>query len=166
VPRPNAKRAIVVEGVVAKRIAKERTDRDWTYEALARKMTAAGCAIQPSAIYKIEKGNPPRRITVAEMVALAEVFDIPIDDLIAPRSIREFVSVLRGHLGLIGLQQKRIADQEGELATAIDVMLDFVDSASNAGIVGDLRDSPRRQDQELVRTIEALRKVVDDERRS
>jgi transcriptional regulator with XRE-family HTH domain len=62
----------------------EREQRGMTYEGLAARMTAAGCSIQPSALYKIEKSNPPRRITVDELVALAAVFDLEIADLLTP----------------------------------------------------------------------------------
>ena len=48
--------------------------RGWSYTGLAQRMTAQGCAIDQSALYKIEKGNPRRRISVDELVALREVF--------------------------------------------------------------------------------------------
>lgn len=44
-------------------------------------MTDAGCPIQGSAIYKIEKADPPRRITVDELVAFATVFETSAVDL-------------------------------------------------------------------------------------
>jgi hypothetical protein len=47
-------------------------------------MTDAGCNIQASAIYKIEKVDPARRITVDELIALARVFGRSIDDLLRP----------------------------------------------------------------------------------
>jgi hypothetical protein len=65
-------------------------------------MTAAGCPIQPSAIYKIEKAEPPRRITVDELVALSTVFDLPIPELLLPpevaadRDLRKLLEAWRG----------------------------------------------------------------------
>jgi transcriptional regulator with XRE-family HTH domain len=81
-PRPNPGRSIASEANLAKRIAFERESRGLSYEGLASLMTARGCAIQGSAIYKIEKGNPPRRVTVDELIALKEVFETTTDDLL------------------------------------------------------------------------------------
>ena len=85
-PRTNT-RPIASEDALARRIAFERSRRDMTYEGLAKRMTDAGCAIQPSAIYKIEKAEPRRRITVDELVAFAEVFDLTLDNLLLPPEI-------------------------------------------------------------------------------
>jgi hypothetical protein len=53
-------------------------------------MTAAGCAIQGSAIYRIDKGEPPRQVTVDELLALADVFDVEnITDLLQPVELIE-----------------------------------------------------------------------------
>lgn len=85
-PRPNGPRAIYSEVGLARRIAFERLGQKppWSYEGLAKRMTDAGCAINASAIYKIEKSDPPRRITVDELVAFSAVFDVPIEDLLVP----------------------------------------------------------------------------------
>jgi len=80
-PRPNQNRTIQAEEVLARRIAHERGVRGWTYEQLADAMTDAGCSIQPSAIYKIEKGQPRRRVTVNELAALSQVWAIPMERL-------------------------------------------------------------------------------------
>lgn len=85
-PRPNKARTLGSERTLAQRIAYEREARDLTYERLADKMTQAGCSIQPSAIYKIEKGDPPRRVTVDELVALANVFEVGLEDMLIPIS--------------------------------------------------------------------------------
>jgi transcriptional regulator with XRE-family HTH domain len=83
-PRPNRPRSIASEDNLARRITYERGRRQMSYAGLAQRMTEVGCAIDQSALYKIEKGNPRRRISVDELVALSEVFAVPIDDLLAP----------------------------------------------------------------------------------
>jgi transcriptional regulator with XRE-family HTH domain len=83
-PRPNKPRSIGAEDVLARRITKERTLRGWTLERLAAEMTAVGCPMQMSGIYKIEKGEPRRRITVDELVALSRLWAIPTDRLLTP----------------------------------------------------------------------------------
>lgn len=105
-PPRNASRSLFSEEGLARRIAFERERRGMSYEGLARRMTDAGCAINQSAIYKIEKGTkrksgevgPPRRITVDELVALAEVFETSVEQLLLPQEAaasEEFASLLR-----------------------------------------------------------------------
>lgn len=81
-PRPNQPRSIASEEALARRIAHEREARGMSYDGLASRMTKAGCPIQPSGLYKIEKAG--RRITVDELVALSQVFNIPVDRLLLP----------------------------------------------------------------------------------
>lgn len=81
-PRPNKGRTIPAESVLALRIAMERKARGWSYEQLADAMTEAGCPIQGSAIFKIEKGEPRRRIAVDELAALSLVWAIPMDKMV------------------------------------------------------------------------------------
>lgn len=81
-PRPNPNRAIAQEAALARRIAYERERAGMTYDGLALRMTKAGCPIQGSAIYKIEKAG--RRITVDELVALALVFETTVPELLRP----------------------------------------------------------------------------------
>lgn len=83
-PRPNPHRSLRSETNLARRIAHERDIRQWTYEGTAKRLTDAGCPIQPSAIYKIEKADPPRRISVDELVAFAAVFETSVEQLLMP----------------------------------------------------------------------------------
>lgn len=80
--RPNQPRTIDAEDRLADRIRIERAARGWTYEQTAEAMTNAGCPIQGSAIYKIEKGEPRRRVTVNELAALSLIWAIPMDRLV------------------------------------------------------------------------------------
>jgi transcriptional regulator with XRE-family HTH domain len=82
--RPNPRRSIGREDNLAARISLERERRGWSYEVLAKKLTDAGCPIQGSAIYKVEKGTPRRRITVDELVALSTVLETSVEDLLTP----------------------------------------------------------------------------------
>ena len=86
-PRQNRPRSIASEANLARRIAYEREQRGWSYAGLASRMTRVGCAIDQSALYKIENGTPRRRISVDELVALSRVFDVPMKDLIVPPEI-------------------------------------------------------------------------------
>jgi transcriptional regulator with XRE-family HTH domain len=84
VPRPNPPRSLQSEENLARRIAYERDRRGWTYESIAKRLTDVGCPIQGSAIYKIEKGNPRRRISVDEFVAFTRIFEVSAADLLIP----------------------------------------------------------------------------------
>lgn len=79
-PRPNQPRSIASEEALAQRITQLREARGWSLEGLASRMTKVGCAIQGSAIYKIEKAG--RRITVDELVGFSEVFGVPVNELL------------------------------------------------------------------------------------
>lgn len=84
-PRQNQPRTVGREDVLAHRVSKLRQEADppLSYEALAARMSAVGCPIQPSALQRIEKGSPRRKVTVDELVAFSQVFGVAIDDLIA-----------------------------------------------------------------------------------
>lgn len=86
-PRINRERTSGAERQLAARVAFERERRGWTYEALAKRMSDAGCAMHATAVFKIEKGDPPRRITVNELVALSEVFGIQVGELLLPPAL-------------------------------------------------------------------------------
>lgn len=92
--RVNQGRTVNAERNLAHRIKLEREDRGWSPEQLARRMTAAGCSIATSSVYRIEDRDKPRKITVDELVALAEVFEVedvrellrPMDDILQGRA--------------------------------------------------------------------------------
>ena len=65
------------KGNLARRVERERREREWSYETLAQRMTGAGCEISKAALYAIERGEPRRRITVDELLAFAAVFELP-----------------------------------------------------------------------------------------
>lgn len=82
--RQNPSRSIGGEANLADRIERELAGRGWSPADLADKLSAVGCPIQTSAIYKIVKGDPPRRITVDELLGLATVFETTPEDLLTP----------------------------------------------------------------------------------
>jgi transcriptional regulator with XRE-family HTH domain len=90
-----------------------------SYAGLAQRMTEVGCAIDASALYKIEKGSPRRRIAVDELVALADVFAVPLGELLAPP---ELLAKRRAMQALETYRQARAAYHAalGELVEAAD----------------------------------------------
>lgn len=69
---------------VAAHIRFERELRGWSTAELARHVTDAGCPISQSAVWRIESGEPRRKISVDELVAFSKVFGKSIGDLLQP----------------------------------------------------------------------------------
>jgi transcriptional regulator with XRE-family HTH domain len=86
-PRVNMLRSLENEQNLARRIAYERERAGQSYAGLAKRMEDAGYPMQSSAIFKIEKGDPPRRITVDELVGFSAVFGVPVSDLLLPPEV-------------------------------------------------------------------------------
>ena len=86
-PRPNKSRGVFAEANLAQRVAHERVARTWSPEGLAVRMAGVGCPINVSAIYRIEQADPPRRITVDELVGFSRVFAIPVEELLLPAAV-------------------------------------------------------------------------------
>jgi transcriptional regulator with XRE-family HTH domain len=146
VPRLNPGRSIASEANLAKRIAYERHQRELSYEGLASLMTEQGCAIQGSAIYKIEKGDPPRRVTVDELVALARVFDVTTDelltrmDLIEKRQAKELIDEVNHLTDLLADLTVRLFNYYSQyFALAVDnpALQEYVDHRLDAAAKGD-----------------------------
>lgn len=93
--------ALGEERNVAQHLRRERERRGWSYEAMAQELRGAGCPLPASAIFKIEKGDPPRRITLTEFLAIARVLEIETDRLLRPpdepdaREIADLLTSLR-----------------------------------------------------------------------
>lgn len=124
-PRPNPLRSIDGEKALAQRIAYEREERGWTYAGLASRMTSVGCPIQASALYKIEKSNPPRGISVDELIALKRVFELELDDLVQPmadkagKQLRHLMVTMQGLL----IERQRL---DAEFKVALTAVQKFV----------------------------------------
>lgn len=120
-PRPNRDRTIEGEANLARRVRMEREARGLSYEALAKRMTDVGCPTHGSALHKIEKADPPRRITVNELVALADVFELSVEDLLTPAAV---LQAKRGRevVRKMGQAEKQLAEAVRGLT---DAYLDY-----------------------------------------
>lgn len=120
-PRQSRERGSGAEANLARRVEYEREKRGLSYEALAKAMTDTGCKIQGSAIYKIEKAEPPRRITVDELTAFADVFtDGNVAELLKPMELVEQERAAELLESLQG-QNRQLAELMGKMFN------DFVD---------------------------------------
>jgi transcriptional regulator with XRE-family HTH domain len=126
VSRPNKPREVFAEDHLAARIAKERKAQTMSLEGLAKRMTDAGCAINQSAIFKIEQGQPRRRITVDELIGFARAFSMSVEDLLtAPELLasKQVAPLLD--------EQRRLIDRRREACQKIDQRLDEIRTELN-----------------------------------
>lgn len=141
-PRPNPARRVTHESMLARRLQYEREKRNLTYESLAQRMTQAGCSMQASAIYKIEKGEPPRRIAVNELMVFAQVFDLDVKeilvspDLAARQEVRSLIdewrTLLSNRARVIQDIDRRDAEIRKELQELLEAGGDGATSALRA----------------------------------
>ena len=117
--RPNQPRSTTAEVNLARRIKFEREQRGWSPAQLAEQMTAIGCSIQTSAIYRIEARENRRRISVDELVTLARVFETSVDDLLRPF---DFVLV------------ERLQKVEVDYLEAVEALADAADDVLRKGV--------------------------------
>lgn len=134
-PRPNPPRDVYAERYLAQRIAREREDRGWTYEGLAARMTAAGCPLNQSAIYKIERAEPPRRITVDELVAYSRVFGLPVESLLLDPDVdaeARLVELLNTWRALVAERAEVVRDFDERIAATTGSIRKLVKGSSRA----------------------------------
>src|SRR5215469_12232384 len=96
--------------LAAKRVRWEREQRGWSTAELARRVTDAGMPIRQQAIWQIENREPPRRISLGEALALAEVFGISIYDLTEPPGL------------LVTAEVRMYFDRASELITHLEAV--------------------------------------------
>lgn len=72
------------EDNAAARVALEREVRGWSTTELAARMTKAGVPLNQTAVWRIENGSPRRKITLDEALGFARVFELSLEELMAP----------------------------------------------------------------------------------
>lgn len=87
-----------VERVAVEQLKRYREQRGLSYQQMASKMREHGSAISGQALHRTEKGDPPRRLTIDDLVAASHVLGVPITRLVAPPSSSELWA-LRTELG-------------------------------------------------------------------
>lgn len=98
-PRKSKAGTLASEDHVADHVRIERERRGWSTAELAARVTEAGCPINQSAVWRIENGNPRRKISVNELIAFSRVFQRPPDELLQPADeTHEEISVIRGDI--------------------------------------------------------------------
>ncbi|MFE2725032.1 helix-turn-helix domain-containing protein [Kitasatospora sp. NPDC059327] len=68
----------------AERVRLEREHLGWSTGELAKRMTAAGCPINQSSVWRIENGEPRRRINLDEAIGFAKVFGLTLEEFLGP----------------------------------------------------------------------------------
>ncbi|MFD5435823.1 helix-turn-helix domain-containing protein [Kitasatospora sp. NPDC127067] len=81
--------AALSEENAAERVRLERELRSWSTGELAKRMTDAGYPINQSSVWRIESGEPRRRINLNEAIGFAKVFDLALEDFLGPSTSPE-----------------------------------------------------------------------------
>jgi transcriptional regulator with XRE-family HTH domain len=99
----------------AERVRLERERRGWSTGELAKRMTEAGYPINQSSVWRIESGEPRRRINLNEAIGFAKVFDLSLEDFLGPSTSPEekIMQELAEHV----VQGYRLAAQGAEFTT-------------------------------------------------
>ncbi len=82
--REDAASTVLSEENAAERVRLERELRGWSTGELAKRMTEAGYPINQSSVWRIESGEPRRRINLNEAIGFAKVFDLALEDFLGP----------------------------------------------------------------------------------
>jgi len=83
--------------------------------------TGDGCPINQTAIWKIENGEPPRRITYDEALAFAAVFDTSLDELsldpevYANKELQRLIDRLKSQVDAMVRTQKEAQESMGSI---------------------------------------------------
>ena len=122
--RNNRPRSIGGERNLAERIRRQRALVGWSPSDLARAMTNAGCSIATSAIYRIEDDENPRKISVDELITLAQVFDTTVESLLTPVEVLDKEKA-QETLKQLDDAQARMIEAIGDTLTGVSTMLDL-----------------------------------------
>ncbi|GAA2992024.1 hypothetical protein GCM10020229_00600 [Kitasatospora albolonga] len=68
----------------AERVRLEREYLGWSTGELAKRMTAAGYPMNQSSVWRIESGEPRRRINLDEAIGFAKVFSLTLEEFLGP----------------------------------------------------------------------------------
>ncbi|MFG2848523.1 helix-turn-helix domain-containing protein [Kitasatospora sp. NPDC048296] len=99
------------------RVRLEREYRGWSTGELAKRMTAAGYPMNQSSVWRIENGEPRRRINLDEAIGFAKVFGLPLEEFLGPPE---------------SSSNKHIAQLTSEVVARYRFLLDLMMSTSEA----------------------------------
>lgn len=126
------------EAGLARHVERLRREREWSYETLAKKMTEAGCAVSKAALYSIEQGDPPRRITVDELLGFSRVFGVSPTRLLLPPDLaaKKEAEALWDQYETA---RRRMVELQRQMDQLEDRILDLVDTDQRAAVLEALR---------------------------
>lgn len=116
-PRTGTDRVRAQERALVRRIKYERELRGWSPAKLAEVMTASGCKMHTSAVYKLEDTEKPRVLTATELIAAAKAFDMTLEELCVPIEL---------------VQKRRAQELIEELEAADERFIEGIESDLNA----------------------------------
>lgn len=106
------------EFFVAVHLERTMRERGMTYQELSDAMAEAGAPLSKSAIHRILKRSPPRRIYVDELAALSEILGIPLVRLVRPTEAQLASDVEK----LIQILDRQVKAYKAEAAKATETI--------------------------------------------
>lgn len=153
------------ESNLARRVQLERERRGWSLSDLARRMTAAGYTLHPSAIHKIEKGT--RRITLNEAVVYAQVFELTLGAMLLDPGVLATKEGLRLWKKYEQARERYMAARR-ELDGIESELLELIDSPEGGYVLSEIKarygDEARASIYHAMVHQETLRKQAELER--
>lgn len=113
---------------VRARLTFERTARGWSRPAMCAALADRGCYLTPQDLYTIEsppEGRAPRAVRVDELMAMAEVFGMPIESMFVPPG-PALQKVVQEALDDLGLQQQLLYKAYRDFAKAFEILRPFL----------------------------------------
>ncbi|MFI5529237.1 helix-turn-helix domain-containing protein [Kitasatospora sp. NPDC051853] len=83
-PESSPAAPVLSEEHAAERVRLEREYLGWSTGELAKRMTAAGYPMNQSSVWRIESGEPRRRINLDEAIGFAKVFGLTLEEFLGP----------------------------------------------------------------------------------
>lgn len=113
---------------VAEQVQFERELRGWSTGELARRLTEAGCPISQSAIWRIENGEPRRKISVDELIGFSVVFDKKVENLLKPPRTEFPEEPVKEYVARWIDMERRVWSMELDASVAFSDIATMVDS--------------------------------------
>lgn len=108
------------------RLEWEMKQRSLSYAQVADLLTEAGHPTQPTAIHRLLRGEPRRRLTLNEAAAIADIFDISLSELLLEKDVM-LGAKANELLRELQLATRQISDALGNYRSALEAISAYIE---------------------------------------